>query len=205
MSRRSKRLRDLHEEEAGPVYSPPAVADRVSLLERLDNASFSHLLSFLELPELVTLQRTNRFLRHRVISWKPLSGVKRRFAAEHRGWTYANMGDEAALKRIEQLLSKGENCLACGERCKGVKWPREFRQKKELKLLSEMCIDCFLAKNKGVKLVKASAADSKYGLSVKLRQDLPYVIWNRGYRSVRHMYLDSDLQKVAAKIKKTKK
>ncbi len=114
------------------------------------------------------------------------------------------MGDEAALKRIEALVAKGEHCLACGKKCKGVHWPAKWFDGR-FNLCRPMCMDCFKRRNPRVKLFKASVADSKFGTTPALRQDLPFVEWNRGYQSRRHMFLESDLLAAVAKKKKKSK
>jgi hypothetical protein len=199
MRRRSKRLR-----EAGEQYEPPSMSERNSLLERLDDNLFGLVLQMLDLPDLVLLMQVSKFLRFRITRWRGLTPLKRRFAAEARGWTYSGMGDEAAASRVEALVRKGEHCLSCGCKCKGTHVPSVFREK-GCRVLTKMCVDCFLAKNPGAKLVKASAADKKFGLSPASRKDLPFVVWNRGYRSLRHMYLESDLRDLAAKLQKSRK
>jgi hypothetical protein len=204
--RRSKRLRGSGEEAA--AYVPPSRDDQQklsSLLERLPKDIFNSVLCpKLEVPDLVLLLRANKFLHHRVMAAGGFLSAKRHFAAEHRGWTYANMSDETALKRIEALVAKRENCLACGAKCKGVHWPKEWRDGR-FNLCSQMCMDCFARRNPRVKLLKASTADSKFGLTPAKRQDLAYVEWNRGFHSRRRMYLESDLLEAAGKKQKTKK
>jgi hypothetical protein len=195
--RRSKRLReDAPVAEEAPQAGP-------SPLERLPKDIFNSLLCpLLDVPDLVAVIRLNKFMRQRVHA-AGFAARKRAFAAEARGWTYAGMSDDTALKRIAVLVAKGENCLACGARCKGVHWPAAWRDGR-FNLCSQMCMDCFKKRNPRVKLHKASVADSKFGLSPALRQDLPYVEWNRGFQSRRHMYLESDLLAAVAAAKKKK-
>jgi hypothetical protein len=196
--RRSKRLRqDAAVEQEAPQAGP-------SPLERLPRDVFNSLLCpLLDVPDLVAVMRLNKFMRQRVHA-AGFAARKRQFAAEERGWTYANMNDDTALGRIAALVAKGENCLACGVRCKGVHWPAAWRDGR-FNLCSHMCMDCFKKRNPRVKLHKAAVADSKFGLSPALREGLPYVEWNRGFQSRRRMYVESDLLEAAAKKKKTSK
>ena len=96
------------------------------------------------------------------------------------------MTDKMALERITLLVARGENCLAC-------------------KLCRQMCMDCLYKRDPKVKLLRASKADKKYGLSPSKRQILPYVEWHRGFQAHRRMYLESDLKELEAKTKKSKK
>ena len=198
--RRSKRLRGSSDNAT--THEPPKVQAQ-SILDMLPKDIFNSVLCpLLELPELVCVMRASKFLQQRITSLPFLFSAKRKFAAECRGWRYESMSDETALKRVQALIAKGEHCLACGIRAKGVHWPAEW-QSGRFNLCRQMCIECFTKRNR-VKLLKASVADSKFGLSPEKRKNLPYVEWNRGYQSRRRMYLESDLQALVAK-KKSKK
>jgi len=80
MSRRSKRLREP-EPEVAPV-------EERSPLERIDNVVLFALLRFLRVPDVAVLERTSRWMRHRLTSLPAVKHAKRVYAEEKHRWVY---------------------------------------------------------------------------------------------------------------------
>lgn len=193
MEERPRRKRGRDAEHEGP--SKP---DDACLIAKLGTDLFDMLLRYLTLEDMGKVMQLDRYLLHRTRSNRVYLHAKRCFAAEWRNWKYSDkLSDAAVSQRIDERVAKKEECWGCGRKCRGVKWPEEWRDPASgLRMFPAMCVKCFRKRNPTEVLFASGDADREFGLNSAKRKGLPFVIDNHGASSVPHLYREVDLLKV---------